>query len=163
MRRAAVIPAAVLLVGFVVAGCPRPIEELALNEPPVARLLLPQLWPAGEPAAFDPLLSEDPEGAPLSFHMTYGDGTAEAQGVGVLEHVFAVPAAYAVELTATDDQGQDARVQAQVVVVGDELEECTCELPCLDGATCVAGVCTRFASSVPEEGTPALDGALTCP
>lgn len=153
-----------LVAGAALLGaCPRPIEEMALNQPPVARLVVPQLWPAGEPAAIDGALSEDPEGAPLRFRATFGDGTADAEGAGSFEHVFAEPGSYAVELLASDEQGLDARVQARVVVIGDELEECTCELPCVDGSRCAAGVCLLFASSLEGDGAPAFEDELSCP
>lgn len=162
-RRTALAALAALASLGLLPACPRPIEELELNQPPVARLVWPQLWPAGEPASFDPTLSEDPEGGPITFRIGFGDGSADAGGAGALGHVYAEPATFAVELVATDEEGRDARVQGSIVIVGDEREECSCELPCLDGALCVSGVCTRFASSLADEGTPALDGELSCP
>lgn len=157
--RAAVVIAALALAG----ACPRPIDELGVNLAPIARVVVPQLWPAGEPAAFDPSFSEDPEGGPLRFRMTFGDGTPDAEGAGVLEHVFAAPATYGVELVATDEQGLDERVQAHIVVIGDELEACTCELPCVDDARCVAGVCQVFSSALEDDANPLEAAQLTCP
>lgn len=154
---------AVTLLAPLAAGCPRPIDELGVNLPPAARLVLPQLWPAGEPAAFDPTFSDDPEGGPLRFRMTFGDGTPDAEGASVLEHVYQTPASYGVELTVTDDEGLDTRVQGQIVVVGDELGPCTCELPCLEDAVCAGDVCRQFASSVEGDAAPVLDDQLACP
>lgn len=144
-------------------GCPRPIDELGVNLPPAARMVLPQLWPAGEPAAFDSTFSEDPEGGPLRFRITFGDGTPDAEGTAVLEHVFQTPASYGVELTVTDEGGLDARVQGQLVVVGDELEACSCALPCLEAAVCAGGVCRLFTSSIEDDVPPVLDDQLDCP
>ncbi|MBI1944051.1 MAG: PKD domain-containing protein [Deltaproteobacteria bacterium] len=146
-----------------VGACPRPIDELPVNLPPTARLVWPQLWPAGEPALFDPTFSEDAEGGPLRYRMTYGDGTPDAEGAGTLEHVYQAPASYGVELTVTDEQGLDARVQGQIVVVGDDLEPCSCALPCLDDAVCAAELCLLFVSALEDDEAPVLDDQLECP
>lgn len=153
---------ALLAAAPLAAGCPRPIDELDVNLPPAARLVLPQLWPAGEPAAFDPTFSEDPEGGPLRFRITFGDGTPDAEGAAVLEHVYQTPASYGVELTVTDEDMLDVRVQGQIVVVGDELEPCSCELPCLEAAVCAGEVCRQFTSSVEDDVPPVLDAQLDC-
>lgn len=147
----------------VLAACPRPIDELGVNLAPVARVVAPQLWPAGEPASLDPTFSEDPEGGPLRFRATFGDGTPDAESGGALEHVYAAPASYGVELVATDEQGRDERVQVQVVVIGDALEPCTCDLPCVDDALCVEGICRSFASSLADDENPLVGIQLVCP
>ncbi len=152
-----------VLVLLGVGACPRELHELGVNLAPVARVVAPQLWPAGEPVSFDPSYSEDPEGGPLRFRVTFGDGTPDAEGGGIVEHVYAAPATYGVELVATDEQGLDERVRTQVVIIGDALEACTCELPCAESALCVGDTCRTFASSVDDDDNPLEGAQLACP
>jgi hypothetical protein len=130
------------LVVLFVCACDG-VEEPPQNAEPIARVVVPQLWPAGEPALIDPTLSEDPDGDALSFSATFGDGTAQAVGDDVFEHVYGTPGSFAVEIIATDGEAE-TRVESRVVVVGDDAEACSCETPCLEDGICVEGACVLF-------------------
>lgn len=147
-------------------GCPPPPDPLEVNHAPVARVVLPQLWPASEPVVVDGTLSSDEDGDALRFAVDWGDGTPSAADEdGVVEHSYAAPSTYAVQLTVEDEGGVPTSVQASVVVVGDDDAGCTCDLGCFDDAVCTADGCLIFRSSDQEE-LEAPEGALeplSCP
>jgi hypothetical protein len=155
-----------LTLALVLAACePPPPGDLPANHAPVARLLVPQLWPAAAPVVADARLSDDADGDALRFTMLWGDGTPAAEDDdGLLEHTYAAPGTFAVELTVTDEDGIPSRVQASVVVVGDDDALCSCELGCFDDAVCTARGCLLFRSARADEAAPAgaFDDALRC-
>lgn len=145
----------VALLALATAGCPPPPDPLDANHAPIARMVLPQLAPVSVPVSVSGSLSSDEDGDGLSYVVDWGDGTpSTSDDDGVVEHTYAAPSTYAVQLTVQDDGGALALVLASVVVVGDtELGSC-CELGCFDDAACTGTGCMLFRSSDDEETAP---------
>jgi PKD repeat protein len=71
-----------------------------LNRRPTASAGGPYSGSSGVPISFDGTLSSDPDGDPLTYSWTFGDG---AMGVGVTpSHTYVAPGTYTVCLTVTD-------------------------------------------------------------
>jgi PKD repeat protein len=70
------------------------------NEPPLAEAGGPYSGRTGVPVAFDGTVSRDPEGAPLAFDWSFGDG-ANAKGAQPL-HTYAQDGSYPVVLMVSD-------------------------------------------------------------
>lgn len=106
-----------------------PATSAPANAPPLAAVLPPAPVRAGELANFDASGSVDPEGGPLTFQWSFGDGGA---GEGALvSHPFAVAGVYRVGLVVTDPSGATATVAATIEVApgrpADELAAITVE------------------------------------
>lgn len=147
------------------ASCVPPPEPLDVNHAPTARVIVPQLWPVSAPATIDGSLSDDEDGDPLRFTVDWGDGTPAVQDDdGIAQHSYAAPGTWAVELTVEDAGGVPSRVQAALVVVGDDDSGCSCELGCFDDAVCTARGCLLFRSSIHDESAPdeAFADAIAC-
>ena len=148
------------------AGCVPSPASLDVNHAPTARVVVPQLWPASQPVTVDGSLSGDVDGDSLAFTVDWGDGTPEAKDDdGIAQHTFDGAGTFTLELTVEDSGGIPARVQAQVVLVGDEDSGCTCDLGCFDDAVCTSRGCLLFRSSTPNDVAPdaAFSDALSCP
>jgi hypothetical protein len=146
----------VALLALVSAGAcvPEP-GELDVNEAPVARVVVPQLWPASVPATIDGRFSGDDDGDPLRFVVDWGDGTPAAEDDdGVAQHAYGAPGTFALELLVEDPGALSSRVQASVVIVGDDDSGCSCELGCFDDAVCTTGGCLLFRSALADEEAP---------
>ena len=158
-RASLALAGAATIAGACVAP-PTPEDE---NAPPVARVVVPQLWPASVPATIDGSLSSDDDGDALRFVVDWGDGTPSAEDDdGIAQHAYGAPGTFALELFVEDLAGAASRVQAAVVIVGDDDSGCTCELGCFDDAVCTSGGCLLFRSSlegdeVPDTALPPLD------
>jgi PKD repeat protein len=72
-----------------------------VNRPPHAAAGPDQATCPGDTVSFDATDSTDPDGALVSYHWDFGDGST-VEGAEV-DHVFAKPGTYRVTLTATDD------------------------------------------------------------
>jgi PKD domain/D-glucuronyl C5-epimerase C-terminus len=95
----------------VVAG---PIASAAANEPPVPTFRLAAPVAAGELASFDASGTIDPEGGPLTFRWSFGDGgVGGGAGVG---HPFAAAGLYQVSLVVTDASGATGTAVGSVEV-----------------------------------------------
>jgi hypothetical protein len=149
------------LVGCVPAPAP-----LTVNHAPVARLVVPQLWPLSQPVTADGSLSSDVDGDSLTFSVDWGDGTPSAKDDnGIAEHTYQAPGTYAVELTVEDPDGVPARASADVVIVDEASTACSCDVACFDEAVCTQRGCLLFASSTPGEEAPkaAFPDTIRCP
>lgn len=98
-------------------SAPDTMEILAVvNQPPIARLtVVPTTGTSPLKILFDAAPSEDPEGRPLTYYWSFGDGSAgsyEANGA----HVYDVPGTFTVSLDVTDEVGAVAQA-SQVVTV----------------------------------------------
>lgn len=170
MRRALRAVVLVTASALVDAGCPEPPgppEPPPPNQAPVARVVVPQLWPAGEPMAIDGSLSADPDDEPLAYRATWGDGTPAVNSVEPLfAHTFDAAGSFAVELAVKDGAGAEALVQVQVVIIdAGEPAACTCEVGCADDGICTTRGCLLFRSSAGVEELPsgALGETISCP
>jgi len=76
------------------------------SEPPVANLVVTSasLGVAPFSASFDPSLSYDPQGLPLTYAWDFGDGATSNQS-GTMSHIFADAGQYNVTLTVTNSAG----------------------------------------------------------
>ncbi len=164
LRRAALALAGLAALAFA-GACVESPGGLDVDHAPVARVIVPQLWPASEPVTADGSLSDDIDGDALQFRVDWGDGTPEAQDDdGIAQHTFEAPGTYSLALTVEDPDGVPAAVQAQVVLVGDDGSGCSCELGCFDDAVCTQRGCLLFRSSNADEEAPpaAFADALEC-
>ena len=153
-----------VVCGALSACLPTP-SPLDVNHGPVARVIVPQLWPVSVPATIDGSLSDDEDGDPLRFVIDWGDGTSGAQDDdGIAQHAYEAPGTFTRELLV-QDAAIPSRVQASVVIVGDDDSGCTCALGCFDDAVCTARGCLLFRSAIDDEETPAsaFDDAIDCP
>ena len=91
------------------------VDELPeLNRDPVAEAGGPYAAEAGRAIAFDGTASFDPDGDPLSFAWSFGDGTS---GSGCCpNHTYGSPGAYQVALTVSDNRGGTATDHAIAAV-----------------------------------------------
>jgi PKD repeat protein len=97
-----------------VAGAAGPATSAPANEPPVAAFLQPAPVRVGEVASLDASASIDPEGGPLTFRWSFGDG---GLGDGVrTSHPFAAAGVYQVVLVATDSSGATGTASASIEV-----------------------------------------------
>lgn len=151
-------------LALVLACVPEP-SELDTNVAPIARVVVPQLWPASVPATIDGSFSDDDDGDPLRFVVDWGDGTPSAEDDdGIAQHIYGAPGTYALELTVEDPGALTSKVQASVVIVGDDDSGCTCELGCFDDAVCTTGGCLLFRSALADDEAPETSfNALDCP
>jgi PKD repeat protein len=87
--------------------------------PPVCTASANTLWQSvlpDEPAPFHFTASGvDPDGGPVAFTWDVGDGSPALTGAQV-SHLYTLPGAYAVTLTATDDDGQICQATLHLVV-----------------------------------------------
>jgi hypothetical protein len=144
----------IALAAAALACVPEP-AELDVNVAPVARVVVPQLWPASVPATIDGSLSDDDDGDPLRFVVDWGDGTPAAEDDdGIAQHVYGAPGTFALELVVEDPAALSSRVQASVVIVGDDDSGCSCELGCFDDAVCTTGGCLLFRSALDDDEAP---------
>jgi len=116
------------------------------NRPPSATI--DALSPGATVEAGIPLLfagsGSDPDGDPLTFSWSYGDGWSEAGASGA--HIYANPGTYVVTLTATDFWRASATDSITVTVSRPTLEGETLLLPVVLGAQGVGG--SRFRSEL---------------
>lgn len=96
-----------------VGGCSL-LESLG-NRPPQARFLIfPSVPLMSTEVFFDASESSDPEGKPLSYQWTFGDGQQDTEPS--VSHVYAQAGVYQVTLTVTDEGGaKDSDTQTLVV------------------------------------------------
>ena len=91
------------------------IRVLNTNRAPVAHAGGPYTGVAGYPVTFHGSTSSDPDGDPLSYAWTFGDGLT---GVGaMIQHAYAAGGSYAIELTVRDPELL-AGVDSTVAVIG---------------------------------------------
>lgn len=129
------------------------------NHAPTARLVLPQITVAGEPAAIDATASSDDDvidgqadQETLAFVFSFGDATPEADDVdGAFAHAWAAAGTFTLSVKVTDAHALEAKAEATIVVVDGAAEDCSCAAPCLDEGICSARGCLLFASSVDED------------
>ena len=96
------------------AGAAGPATSAPANEPPVAAFLQPAPVRVGELASLDASASIDPEGGPMTFRWSFGDG-GFGEGIAA-SHPFAVAGVYQVVLAATDSSGATGTASASVEV-----------------------------------------------
>ena len=83
------------------------------NRPPVAAIGGPYSGTHGHPVTFDASASVDPDGDPLQFAWSFGDGSTGTGAVPI--HVYAVDGTYTVAVVVSD--GVDASTASTVVTV----------------------------------------------
>ena len=84
------------------------------NQPPTARLTGPLTGTVGQSLSYDASTSSDPDGDPLTYAWTFGDG-GTASGTAA-SHVYAAPGTYAVVVTVNDGAGHGHTAQLLVKV-----------------------------------------------
>lgn len=73
------------------------------NQAPVAAITVPATVVAGDPLLFDASASSDPDGDPLAFSWSFGDGTRG--GGAKLAHIYPTPGTLTATLTLNDGRG----------------------------------------------------------
>lgn len=91
-----------------------PDDPLSANAAPTARTGGPYSGVAGTPIAFRGEASSDPEGSPLAFEWSFGDGGTAAGPT--VEHAYAEPGDFVVILTVTDEGGLSAAAPTTAAV-----------------------------------------------
>ena len=134
------------------------------NEPPVARLVGPQLARVGHAATFDASDSDDTDGAVIVIRLLLSDGSPQVESVdgGSFDHIFEAAGRVIVRVEVEDDNGATAEAEIDVVVVDGDVEGCSCDAPCLDDGICANSTCLLRATSA-DEVPRAIEGALACP
>lgn len=140
------------------------------NEPPVARLVGPQLARVGLAATFDASGSDDSDGAVIVIRLLLSDGSPLVESVesvesvdgGSFDHIFEAAGRVIVSVEVEDDNGATAEADIDVVVVDGDVESCSCDAYCLDDGVCANSTCLLRATSA-DEDLPAVEGALACP
>ncbi len=173
--RLALLPLALLAMGMGPAFC-QPPDPLEPNEPPVAKLVWPQIWLVSEPVPFDASGSEDLDGLIDEVTLVFGDGTeAQSSADGRFEHLYVAPGTWDFRLEVRDDHGAPAEILGTVITVERHDDPiCDCDLPCLDNAVCTSDGCFLRAAvqGTSSDGEldagagigelPPLDNALSC-
>ncbi len=142
MRRAWWLSAMLLFAGCELWQC-APFPEPDDNQPPIAKLVWPQLWDVHEPVPFDGTQTVDLEGPVFRYEMTFGDGTeVRTSDDGLFEHSYGAAGSYDFVFVAQDEHGAKGVVEGSVTVV-DNLDDpaCTCDLPCFAPARCTPTGC----------------------
>lgn len=104
-----------LLSALVAAFLVAPAAVALADAPPVAAFAPPARVAAGELARFDASASTDPDGGPLTFRWSFGDGGL-ADGV-TASHPFAAAGLYRVDLVVTDATGATGTASGSIEVV----------------------------------------------
>lgn len=79
------------------------------NQPPaIALTATPTTGTPPLEVTFDASASVDPEGGPLTFNWTFGDGTSIANGSTIEKHTYTTVGSFTARLTVTDDQGESS-------------------------------------------------------
>ncbi len=84
------------------------------NLPPTASFTVGTTGATFTPVTFDGADSSDPEGDPLTFHWSFGDGSVGA--IGALAHAYAQAGTFTVRLTVADGHGGTAFVEHDVTI-----------------------------------------------
>lgn len=139
------------------------LDPLSSLHGPVARVIVPQLWPVSVPVTIDGSRSEDEDGDSLRFVVQWGDGSAAVQDDdGIAQHSFPSAGTFALELLV-EHATASSRVQAAIVIVDGEDSGCGCELGCVDDAVCTDRGCLLFRSAVAEPPpADAFEDAIDC-
>ena len=140
------------------------------NEPPVARLVGPQLASVGHAATFDASGSDDTDGAVIVIRLLLSNGAPLVESVksvgsvdgGSFDHIFEAAGRVIVRIEVEDDNGATAEAEIDVVVVDGDVEGCSCDAHCLDDGVCANSTRLLRATSA-DEVPPAVEGALACP
>src|SRR5262249_48046787 len=111
----------------------------------------PQGGPPPLTVSFSSAGSTDPEGQPLTYSWTFGDGTSSTSANPT--HTYALAGPYTARLTVSD--GVNSTIGAPLTISVGQLPVPTILTP-LDGATFVAGDVISFSG----DATDAIDGAL---
>ena len=89
-------------------------KVVAPNRAPVAEINGPYVGTAVKPVLFSSVTSSDPEGDPLTFNWSFGDG---ATSVGSApQHTFQAPGSYNVSLTVKDPAGATSQATTTVTI-----------------------------------------------
>jgi PKD repeat protein len=88
--------------------------SLAANQLPVALITGPTVGTVGQPLTFSDNGSFDPDGGPLTYTWTFGEGSP-VNGPSAT-HAFSAEGAYAVILTLSDNQGATASASLTVTI-----------------------------------------------
>jgi hypothetical protein len=146
-------------------ACDPPVDGIVDddNEPPVARLVGPQIARVSEPARFDASSSDDVDGQVTGLSLVFSDGTPTAEDIagGVFDHIFEAPGRVVVRVEAEDDDFAVTIAEVEVVVIDGAIEACSCDAPCLDAGVCAETTCHVRTTSADEE-PPAINGELLC-
>ena len=86
------------------------------NQAPVARFSAPPTARAHEAIVFDASESVDPEGDPLVYAWSFGDGSAPQVAWPQVEHRYDIARTYVVRLTVTDSDGASDTASSVVAV-----------------------------------------------
>jgi len=92
------------------------IRDHQISQGPRAKIIADRL--TGDPpllVKFDARKSEDPDGLPMTFRWSFGDGSPPANGP-LVEHVFTRPGRFTVTLTATNSEGFSGEAQLDILV-----------------------------------------------
>ena len=86
------------------------------NQAPVARFSAPTTGEANQVVSFDASESVDPEGDPLIYEWSFGDGTTQRVSWPQTEHRFADARTYNVRLTVSDHEGASDTVSQAISI-----------------------------------------------
>jgi glucose/arabinose dehydrogenase/PKD repeat protein len=140
----------------------RRIDGPSSNNSPTARVVAsPQSGPAPLDVTFDASSSSDPDGDPLQYQFTFGDG-ASSQGTSpTVSHRYATAGSFTATLVVTDGRGGTSSPVSLPISVGNGAPQPVINSPSPSTQFAVGQVITLSGSARdPEQGT-LPDSALT--
>jgi glucose/arabinose dehydrogenase len=100
-------------------GQVRRIRHTAGNTPPTAVLTAnPTSGPAPLTVTFNGSGSFDPEGQPLSYQWTFGDGQSQTTSTSSIQHIYGSTGTFNASLVVVDSQGAPSPAETEVIQVG---------------------------------------------
>lgn len=97
------------------------VDDRQERKPVAAFTVTPEAGEAPLPVTLDASASRDPDGSIISYVWDFGDGETLRSEGPTAEHTYAVPDAYAVTLTVTDDKGANDTSRRTVEVIESRL------------------------------------------
>ena len=107
-----------VLTAVLFAGCWRDDEPPHVNQPPTAYFTGATETTVGSPTVFDASSSYDPDGDPVSYSWSFGNGSSST--AQMVTHVFTNSGQFGILLTVTDTEGASDVCGASIMVYAEK-------------------------------------------